>query len=138
VELDLSQQLINHLKDMYEQLEIYNGQYSELNTRENGILRAVERLDNPRVSDISRELNISMSTASWCIDRLEKTSFLKRHRSDEDRRVVFLSLTRKGQRIVRQFDGMFEKIAAVAEDNLSKRELESFLEMLKRIHIMRD
>ena len=123
---------------MYEQLEIYHGQYSELNTRENGIIRAVERLERPRVSDIANELNVSMSTASWCIDRLEKNNFLKRRRSEKDRRVVFLSLTNKGRRIVKQFNGMFETIAQAAEEKLTEQEIESLLTMLKRIYITRN
>ncbi len=134
---EVSGKLFTQIKQLYENVEIYSGQYAELNSKEHGIIRAVDRIENPRVSDVARELGISMSTASWCIDKLDKKGFLKRHRSEDDRRAVFLTLTRKGQTIVTQFDGIFEKLAAAARENFSKAELENLADLLERLSIKR-
>ncbi|HOO56425.1 MAG TPA: MarR family transcriptional regulator [bacterium] len=127
--------IVEQLKGIYERAEIYQGNYAELDTKENGIIRAIGRLDNPRVSDIARELRISMSTASWCIDRLEKKKYLQRHRTEEDRRAVFLTLTGKGRKIVLQFDEIFERIATALEKKLSVEELEKVVGVLERIEL---
>jgi len=131
------EKIVGKLKDIFERVEIYQGNYAELDTKENGIVRAIARLDTPRVSDVARELGISMSTASWCIDRLEQKKYLVRRRGEDDRRAVFLSLTRKGKAVVSQFDGLFEKFFRAASANLSEAELESLADMLGRIVIPR-
>lgn len=127
--------IVSRIKDIYERVEIYQGNYAELDTKENGILRAVSRLERPRVGDVARELNISMSTASWCIDRLEKKKYLARRRTEEDRRAVYVSLTAKGKKIVSQFDEMFERLGRAARERLSPGELKAFAGMLERIGI---
>ena len=132
---ELYSKIVFRLKDIYEQVEIYQGNYAELDTKENGIIRAIARLERPRVSDVARELRISMSTASWCIDRLEKKKYLVRHRSDEDRRAVYLTLNRKGKKIVQQFDNIFERLGRAACERLSVSELEAFASMLERIEV---
>lgn len=46
-----------------------------------------------KVSDLSEELGLSNSTVSGIIDRLEKQGLVERTRSEEDRRVVYVSVT---------------------------------------------
>ncbi len=48
-----------------------------------------------KVSDLSKELGLSNSTVSGILDRMEKQDLIKRIRSKEDKRVVFVCLTKK-------------------------------------------
>lgn len=134
---ELKDKIVGKLKNIFEQVEVYQGNYAELDTKENGIVRAIARLEQPRVSDVARELRISMSTASWCIDRLEQKKYLVRRRGDSDRRAVYLTLTRKGKTVVRQFEDIFVRLAGAAEERLTEPELESFIDMLGRMEIPR-
>lgn len=134
---ELKDKIVGKLKNIFEQVEVYQGNYAELDTKENGIVRAIARLEQPRVSDVARELRISMSTASWCIDRLEQKKYLVRRRGDSDRRAVYLTLTRKGRTVVRQFEDIFVRLAGAAEERLTEPELESFIDMLGRMEISR-
>lgn len=49
--------------------------------------------DEMRVSEISKKMNLSISTVSGIIDRLEEHGRVIRRRSNKDRRVVKVSLT---------------------------------------------
>lgn len=135
---ELKDKIVGKLKNIFEQVEVYQGNYAELDTKENGIVRAIARLEQPRVSDVARELRISMSTASWCIDRLEQKKYLVRRRGDSDRRAVYLTLTRKGRTVVQQFEDIFVRLAGAAEERLTEPELESFIDMLGRMEISRN
>jgi DNA-binding MarR family transcriptional regulator len=135
---EVREKVVGKLKNIFEQVEIYQGSYAELDTKENGIVRAIGRLERPRVSDVARELGISMSTASWCIDRLEQKKYLVRRRGETDRRAVFLTLTKKGKAVVQQFDDLFDRLVSAAAEKLTEQELEAFADMLGRIEISRN
>ncbi|WP_432403439.1 MarR family winged helix-turn-helix transcriptional regulator [Wukongibacter sp. M2B1] len=60
----------------------------------------VDRYGEVIMSKISDEINVSMSTATGIIDRLVKKKYLKRERSELDRRIVLIMLTEKGQKTI--------------------------------------
>lgn len=49
--------------------------------------------DKMKISDLSEKLQLSNSTVSGIIDRLEKQGLVERTRSNEDRRVVYVTVT---------------------------------------------
>lgn len=53
------------------------------------------RYKQMKVSELSKELGLSNSTVSGILDRMEKQGLVKRTRSEEDKRVVFVHLTEK-------------------------------------------
>jgi len=46
-----------------------------------------------KITELSRHLNLSNSTISGIIDRLERQQLVKRTRSEEDRRIVYVQVT---------------------------------------------
>jgi DNA-binding MarR family transcriptional regulator len=67
-----------------------------------GVLRIVA--GNPRISlgELSQRIYLHISTVSSIVDRLESAGYLARVRSEEDRRVVFLSLTDRGRALAKR------------------------------------
>jgi DNA-binding MarR family transcriptional regulator len=59
-------------------------------------------LEGPRsMSELSRELRVSLSAMTQIADRLERAGFATRHTSGDDRRVRRLELTPRGLRAMR-------------------------------------
>ncbi|MBU1061439.1 MAG: MarR family transcriptional regulator, partial [Candidatus Omnitrophica bacterium] len=56
-----------------------------------------------KVKTLSKERGISPPTTTGLIDRLVRSGYVKRDSSLEDRRVVMVSLTKKGDKIVHDF-----------------------------------
>jgi len=56
------------------------------------VMRVLNQYGDMKMSDISRELDLSNSTVSGIIDRLVEKKIVKRKRSEEDRRIVMISL----------------------------------------------
>lgn len=71
------------------------GQFKEMNlTGPQGMLiGTLAHYGEMKVSDLSEKLGLSNSTVSGIIDRLENQELVKRTRSKEDRRVVYVSVT---------------------------------------------
>jgi len=70
-----------------------------------------------KVSDLSEKLELSNSTVSGIIDRLEVQGMVERTRSKEDRRVVYVKLSSEFQKSQKQ---RFVEIERVFESMMSK------------------
>jgi len=73
------------------------GEY-ELNAERYAVLTAIKYPDAPvKITDIARRLTRSVNSISMIIDRMVKAGLVKRVRDKKDRRVVFVSITSKGE-----------------------------------------
>src|SRR5690242_18484600 len=67
-----------------------------------------------RVADIAAELQVAASTGTRMCDRLVRKGLARRSRTTSDRRVVRLTLTAAGRRLVQQVtDSRREQLAAI-------------------------
>jgi len=64
-------------------------------------LAAVVETPGLKVTELAKALAIHQSTASNLIDKLVKQKFLRRERSEEDQRIVFLFPEAAGSRVVK-------------------------------------
>ena len=62
------------------------------------------------LTELSREMHVSAPTVTGIIDRMERDGYVKRSHDPNDRRVIHVALTKKGEGIVGQF-----------RDNIRKR-----------------
>lgn len=70
-----------------------------------------------KISELSAKVNLSNSTVSGILDRLEKQGLIARTRSEEDRRTVYVQLTDKFEEIHR---GAYKKAEESFEDLLKE------------------
>ncbi len=66
------------------------------------VMRVLNQYGDMKVSDISKELDLSNSTVSGIIDRLVEKKIVQRKRSEEDRRIVMISLADEYRQPVRK------------------------------------
>lgn len=81
----------------------------------------VDRYGEIIMSQLADYTDIPMSTATGIIDRLVKNGYLKRERSDADRRIVTLQLTVKGKEYAERFkailSGYIERIFSALDED---------------------
>lgn len=58
--------------------------------------------ERPRIGDIAERLQIQHHSTVELVDRLSKRNLVRRRRSENDRREVFLELTPKGHRLLQE------------------------------------
>ncbi|MCD6551197.1 MarR family transcriptional regulator [Thermotoga sp.] len=95
----------------------------KMNTLEFYLFMFVALKGPTSMSKLAEELSVSKSNITVTVDKLEKKGFLKRKRSDLDRRVVMIELTKKGEKlfnaILRNFENMLKNVVSkIPEDDL--------------------
>lgn len=81
-----------------------------------------------KISELSEKIELSNSTVSGIIDRLEKQGLVERTRSTEDRRVVYVKVSAQFQK---DSKSTFCKIEKNFEDIMEKATLEEIDTILK-------
>lgn len=76
----------------------------ELTVSQYKLLKLVARTEAETISDIASFLNISNAASSKAVDRLVRRDVLQRREDERDRRVMHLSLTPKGKRILDRYE----------------------------------
>ena len=86
-----------------------------------------------KIKTLARERSISPPTATGLIDRLVKADYVKRDSDPQDRRVVMVSLTKKGKNTVDNFlhtvQNRWKKILI----HLTVKEQQQYLNIVKKI-----
>ena len=121
-------QLFNDILHI-EEKAMKNSQFENLSITEIHTIEAVGLDGNRTMSDIANDLNITVGTLTSAINRLIKKGYVERKRVEEDRRVVLVNLTEKGEEAF--------KIHKSFHDEMIKVILEEFqgedLDVLSRI-----
>jgi len=86
------------------------------------------------MNELADNLSVTMGTATVTIENLVNKNFVKRERNGEDRRMVFISLTKKGQIALESHKNFHKKMISLITEDLSPKELEDFTGIFSRLH----
>lgn len=86
--------------------------FSEQNARRAGleprqhqlmlVLKGLPAQRRPRVAEVAERLQIQHHSAVELVNRLAASGYVRRHRGTQDRREVILSLTSRGEKVLRE------------------------------------
>lgn len=79
-----------------EESELKKSRFNDLSITEMHTIEAIGMYKKKTTSEVAKELSITVGTLTIAINRLVKKGYVERIRSEDDRRVVKLSLTKKG------------------------------------------
>lgn len=86
------------------------------------------------MSDVAKKLEITVGTLTVAINNLVKKGYVARTRSDEDRRVVMLSLTKKGRLLFRTHQKFHTDMVKTAIVGLTEYEAKIFGDAMSKIN----
>ena len=95
------------------------------------ILQIVQKKQFVMIRDIAEQLSISHNTASEHVKKLEGKGWLKKERSNEDQRKVYLQLTDSGLVILKKNTELDNTKLKKALNRLSKEEQEKVIEAFR-------
>jgi DNA-binding MarR family transcriptional regulator len=110
-----------------------NGPHAELNMQE---LRSVEFLgnDGPRMMrELAEHLAVAVNSMTSIVDGLERKGFVRRQRSDVDRRVIRVELTARGGQIHKSLVEVNLRLFRSMLDALTEDEQEIFMVLFRKI-----
>lgn len=120
---ELLVKLFYHVMDM-EARAVITSEFSDITNNDMHIIEAIGVDELKNMSAIARGLYVTVSTLTTNMNGLEKKGYIKRERSQTDKRVVNVSLTDKGRKaFFHHRDFHKEMIKAIVKD-LSEEELE--------------
>lgn len=85
------------------------------------------------MSNLAQGMSVPMSTATGVVDRLVKKGLLERGRSEEDRRVVTVSLTEDGKDMINDLKGHLYSLLDRVRNFITVDEFETALELVRKV-----
>lgn len=95
----INQTLVSLINEIWELEEkaIITDEFKDLTNNDMHVIEAVGLGDGNNMSSIARKLNITVGSLTTAMNSLVNKRYVERHRSEEDRRVVLVKLTEKGE-----------------------------------------
>lgn len=93
----------------------------------------LDRNKQVTMTELVDYINSPMSTATGIADRLVRNGYIKRDRSETDRRVVVLELTDAGSQLIKDFKNVISKYLEVILDDLTEDEKQFLLRLVFKI-----
>lgn len=117
-----------------EERAIRTGEYKDLTTNDIHVIEAIGIGEKKNMSTVAKMLRVTTGTLTISINSLVKKNYVERARSEEDRRVVLVSLTEKGKQAFLHHQKFHEKMVNAIVEPLSEEEKLVLEKALQRIN----
>ena len=97
------------------------------------VIKLLESFGDLSLSSLSERIRAQNSTVTGIIDRMEREGLVKRERSTSDRRVVYIRLSDKGQKLAREVEVEPMEIFRSALTGLPRDDLRDLLRILAKL-----
>ena len=128
----LNEILVSLFRDVndIEQRAIITSEFSDITNNDMHIIEAIGLGAGDTMSSIAKKLNVTAGTLTTSMNRLVRQNYAIRQRSTEDRRVVMITLTEKGERAYRHHAKFHEQMTDAVIQSLESEELPVLLKTL--------
>lgn len=117
-----------------EERELRKSQFKDLTLTEMHTIDAIGLYKKKTTSEVAKELNVTVGTLTTAINRLVKKGYVDRIRSEDDRRVVKLGLTKKGKLIFRIHQHFHREMVTSTVEGMDEKEKQALLKGLQNLH----
>jgi DNA-binding MarR family transcriptional regulator len=116
-----------------EQSAMRNGPYHDLSMTEVHTLEAVGTSAPRFMSEIAADLEITVPTLTVSIGRLMQKGYVRRRRCTDDRRVVWIELTEKGNKAKRMHDFFHRSMLKTVMQHMDEKETDVLIDALDHL-----
>lgn len=110
----------------------------DISKRDFSIIVFVGKNEEVIMRDIAEYLNIPMSTCTGIVDKLVEKGHLARFHSNEDRRIIKVSLSKAGKASFRLMESGLFNLGNTMLSDLTKEEQENLISLLEKVTINLD
>ncbi|TCS81265.1 MarR family winged helix-turn-helix transcriptional regulator [Tepidibacillus fermentans] len=96
------------------------------------VLKQLEQ-DRQKISDLAESMGVSVPAITGLSDKLIIQGLAKRTRSDQDRRIVYLTISEKGRELLKEIRQERQKMMKIYFDGLPDQDLEHLIEIYRKI-----
>lgn len=124
--------LVNLFREILvvEEKAIINGEFKNITVNDMHIIEAVG-LDGRNMSAIAKSLGITVGSLTTSMNALVKKEYVIRERSEEDRRVVMIRLTDKGERAFAEHKRFHDEMTDAVIATIDEEKIPTLANVLK-------
>ncbi len=130
---ELLVKLFNDILQIEEQ-SLQGEHFSDLSITEIHVIEAIGIGQERNMSSVARDLDITIGTLTIAINNLLRKGYVNRTRSEEDRRIVLISLTQKGESAFRHHSQFHDEMIRTTISRLSEEEIKVLISALENIN----
>lgn len=108
--------------NVIEERAICTGDYKDVTANDMHVIEAIYMEEARNMSSVARSLGVTTGTLTIAVNSLVKKGYVERARSEEDRRVVLVSLSEKGKRAYLHHRQFHEQMIEAIVEELSEEE----------------
>jgi len=105
-----------------EERSLINDEFADITINDMHVIEAIGNGESKPSSVVAKKLDVTMGTLTKSIDGLVRKGYVKRDRSEEDKRVVLLSLLEKGVKAFEHHAHFHEEMVKAVMDQLDPDE----------------
>lgn len=127
---------ISYLTELTEKVleeTISHADFSDLTQQQLQHLQVIIRLKNPSLSELAKVLELTKPTVTVLVDKLVEKGYVRRVKSDKDRRSMHLHIDKKGLKIEVLREIAYNRMAEKISTSLSDTETTILTELLRKI-----
>ena len=129
---DLLVMLFNEILDV-EQKALITGIFKEISINDMHIIDAIGIGEPKNMSTVAGEMAVTVGTLTTAINNLVKKGYVSRVRSEQDKRVVLLSLKDKGLSAYEKHAAFHQKMVSTVMEGLDGQEMEVLAHALEKL-----
>lgn len=125
--------LFNHVMDL-EGKAVITSEFCDITNNDMHIIEAIGVEEPRNMSVIAHKLSVTVGTLTTNVNGLEKKGYIRRERSLEDKRVVYVLLTEKGKKAFYHHRDFHKKMIKAIVKDLSEEEMEILYRCLQNLN----
>ena len=108
--------------NVIEERAIRTGEYNDVTTNDMHVIEAIGMDEAKNMTSVARSLDVTTGTLTIAVNSLVKKGYVDRVRSEEDRRVVLISLSEKGKRAYLHHRKFHDRMIGAVVEELTEEE----------------
>lgn len=132
----LNEVLVRLFRDIMdiEQQAIITQEFNNITNNDMHVIEAIGIGAPKNMSAIAKELSVTVGTLTIAMNSLVKKGYVTRQRGNEDRRVVYISLSEKGKEAYEHHARFHQEMIAKVMEILSENEIEVLTKALTKLN----
>lgn len=120
----LNEVLVKLFRDIttIEEKAIKTGEYKDLTVNDMHVIEAIDIQEPKNMTSVAKALSVTTGTLTISVNGLVKKGYVSRTRSEEDRRVVLISLTEKGCKAFAKHQRFHQDMINAVTEGLTEEE----------------
>ncbi|MEM1290464.1 MAG: MarR family winged helix-turn-helix transcriptional regulator [Cyanobacteria bacterium P01_H01_bin.162] len=123
------------LADLFEVAQASSGEAVSINKQECRVINMVGQYQPLMMREIAERAKLSITNTTGIVDKLVKRKYLRRDRSDEDRRIVRIFLTSEGEKIYTIEIENYRRVSQAILNGLEEAEQKEMLRMMQKVAV---